>query len=96
MNYAAQQSANKGTCILQTDGEVMNLIQEAERLVRNASGQRSPGQELVLGGFRVPSRPIQDMIDAGYQFICGSVDIGLLRNAAAIELESVNDAIDKH
>ena len=56
------------------DADVQALIDQAEEAIRN-----SPA---FLAGFRPPGRDLNEMFDAGYQFVCGSVDLALLREAA--------------
>jgi 4-hydroxy-2-oxoheptanedioate aldolase len=65
------------------DKHVKSLLQTAEQKVRD-----SP---CMLGGFRPPGRELNEMYgNAGYNFVCGSVDIGLLRDAARADVESAN------
>ncbi len=74
------------------DGEVMELIRKAETLVRETDEKKrfknisdtsdETPNGLILGGFRSPGRSIQGMFEAGYQFVCGAVDLGMLRDAA--------------
>lgn len=70
-------------------GKVMTLLKHAEHLVRetNAKKKLLHGTHLCLGGFRSPGRDLEEMFseDVGYQFVCGSVDLGLLGNAAAAD-----------
>jgi 4-hydroxy-2-oxoheptanedioate aldolase len=56
------------------DANVIELLARAESLVRD-----SPA---FLAGFRSPGRSIEEMYSAGYRLVCGSVDLGLLRDAA--------------
>jgi 4-hydroxy-2-oxoheptanedioate aldolase len=84
--------------------DVMQLIRHAERLVRETDDRKralashSTRKEyptgLILGGFRPPLRSLQEMFSAevGYQFICGSVDLGLLRKAAYSDLAEANES----
>lgn len=67
-------SANIGKMGQFQDGDVQALILRAEEAVRN-----SPA---FLAGFRPPGRDLGEMFDAGFQFVCGSVDLALLREAA--------------
>ncbi|EEC47265.1 predicted protein, partial [Phaeodactylum tricornutum CCAP 1055/1] len=56
------------------DPEVAEVIAAAELAVNES--------QAFLGGFRSPSRSIRSMVEAGYAFVCGSIDVGLLRDAA--------------
>jgi 2-keto-3-deoxy-L-rhamnonate aldolase RhmA len=57
------------------DPEVIDLLTTAEERVRS-----SPA---LLGGFRSPGRELNEMFGGvGYSLVCGSVDMGLLREAA--------------
>ena len=49
----------------------------------------------LLAGFRPPTQSIQSMFQRGYSFICGSVDLGLLKDAARVDAKKGNDAIQK-
>lgn len=49
----------------------------------------------LLAGFRPPNQSIQSMFQRGYSFICGSVDLGLLKDAARVDAKKGNDAIQK-
>ena len=49
----------------------------------------------LLAGFRPPNQTIQSMFQRGYSFICGSVDLGLLKDAARVDAKKGNDAIQK-
>ena len=79
------------------DGRVMGLIRRAENLVRDTSAEkkRLNGIGLCLGGFRSPGRDLKEMFsdDVGYQLIAGSVDLGLLKAAAASDLALGRDAM---
>jgi 2-keto-3-deoxy-L-rhamnonate aldolase RhmA len=58
------------------DQQVKDLIQEAERKVRDAP-------TCLLGGFRPPTREASEMFsEGGYSLVAGSADMGLLREAA--------------
>jgi len=62
------------------DPEVKGLITKAERTI-----QRNP--KVLLGGFRPPGRDLGEMFgDSGYSLVCGSVDMGLLREAAQVDV----------
>lgn len=65
------------------DKNVQTLIASAEEAIRS-----SPA---FLAGFRAPGRDLKDMHDAGYQLICGSVDLALLRQAAQDDVASVEE-----
>jgi len=75
----------------------MQLIRRAERLVRETDTRkrRSGGTGLILGGFRSPGRSLEEMFsdDVRYQFVCGSVDLGLLGAAASADYSAGKDAI---
>ena len=95
----------------ESNGEVMDLIRHAEKLVRETSEKKKQakrrknenddegeGEEehgLILGGFRSPGRTLKEMFsdDVGYQLIAGSVDLGLIQNAAKIDLLEVRKAL---
>jgi 2-keto-3-deoxy-L-rhamnonate aldolase RhmA len=66
------------------DPEVQALMASAERAIRDADG-------VFLAGFRAPERELRDMYAAGYQLVCGSVDLGLLREAAKADLASAQE-----
>lgn len=86
-------------------GDVMKLIRHAEELVRETSEKKKekqlqrqqPPYGLILGGFRSPGRSLQEMFspDIGYQFIAGSIDIGLIQNAAKVDWMDAKRAIKK-
>jgi 2-keto-3-deoxy-L-rhamnonate aldolase RhmA len=59
------------------DPEVAEVIAAAELAVNES--------QAFLGGFRSPSRSIRSMVEAGYAFVCGSIDVGLLRDAARLD-----------
>ena len=64
------------------DSEVIDLIQEAEHKVREAPN-------CLLGGFRPPGRSVSDLFGtAGYSLVAGSVDMGLLREAAKQDVQA--------
>lgn len=68
------------------DPEFKALMAKAEQSIRECD-------ECLLAGFRVPGRSISDMFDSGYSLICGSVDLGLLRDAARQDALAGNAAI---
>lgn len=64
------------------DPEVAELMQTAEQKIRD-----SP---CMLGGFRPPGRDLNEMFgEAGYSLVCGSVDLGLVREAARADVSTV-------
>jgi 4-hydroxy-2-oxoheptanedioate aldolase len=70
------------------DAEVANLLRTAEKKIRD-----SP---CMLGGFRPPGRDLEEMFgDAGYSLVCGSIDVGLLRNAARADVAAARDLLDR-
>ena len=71
-------SASIGKMAKFHDDEVKALIAQAEEAVRD-----SPA---FLAGFRAPGRDLSEMFAAGYQLVCGSVDLALLREAAKADL----------
>ena len=68
------------------DPQVQELIASAEQAVRE-----SP---VFLAGFRAPGRSVKDMFEAGYQLVCGSVDLALLREAAKADLAQATDSTE--
>jgi len=74
----------------QEGGEVMELIKLAEKLVLETSEKkrRLSSGGLVLGGFRSPGRSLNEMFSeqVGYQFISGSIDLGMIQTAAKKDL----------
>jgi 4-hydroxy-2-oxoheptanedioate aldolase len=68
------------------DEDVKHLISKAEELVL-ASG-------CLLAGFQVPGRSVKEMFLRGYSLVCGSVDMGLLRDAALSDMTAAQEAID--
>jgi 4-hydroxy-2-oxoheptanedioate aldolase len=69
------------------DREVASLLGTAEKKIRD-----SP---CMLGGFRPPGRDLAEMFgDAGYSLVCGSIDVGLLRNAARADVAAARDSLD--
>jgi 2-keto-3-deoxy-L-rhamnonate aldolase RhmA len=68
------------------DGEVSRTIRDAERAVLRSG--------CLLAGFRPPGRDLRDMFDgAGYSFVAGSVDLGLLQQAALKDVAEANAAM---
>ena len=69
------------------DPEVKLLLQTAEQAVRE-----SP--DCLLGGFRPPGRDLKEMFhDAGYSLVTGSVDMGLLREAARADVNGASEFV---
>jgi len=64
------------------DEQVREVITRAEQAVRE-----SP---CLLAGFRPPGRDLKDMFDAGYSLVCGTVDLGMLKEAACRDVEDAN------
>jgi len=48
-----------------------------------------------LAGFRAPGRELSDMFDDGYSLVCGSVDLGLLQEAARRDVLEGNKAAER-
>ena len=70
------------------DPGVKDLIQKAERLVVES--------DCFLAGFRSGGRDLKEMYEeAGYSLVCGSVDLGLLKNAALEDAQMANDILRK-
>ncbi|EJK71053.1 hypothetical protein THAOC_07540, partial [Thalassiosira oceanica] len=69
------------------DREVRDLISAAERAVLESG-------ECMLAGFRSGGRGAREMFDDGYSLVCGSVDLGLLRDAARRDLEEALGGVD--
>ena len=64
------------------DADVQQIMAQAEQAVI-----QSP---CFLAGFRPPNRALKEMFDSGYSLVCGSVDLGLLRDAARADVEQAN------
>ena len=60
-------------------------------------GDDKTGGRLILGGFRSPGRMLEEMFseDVGYQFVAGSVDLGLIQSAAKMDLMDAKRATKK-
>jgi 2-keto-3-deoxy-L-rhamnonate aldolase RhmA len=70
------------------DQGVAELLQTAEQRIRD-----SP---CMLGGFRPPGRDLNEMFgEAGYSLVCGSVDVGLLREAARADVAAASESLEK-
>jgi len=67
------------------DNDVKELVQSAESSVRSS--------KCFLAGFQSGGRNLGQMFDAGYGLVCGSVDLGLLREAARKDADSANELI---
>jgi len=70
------------------DHEFMDMLSWAEREIRDSD-------ECLLAGFRAPGRDLEDMFNKGYSLVCGSVDIGLLKEAARQDVMAGNKAMKK-
>jgi 4-hydroxy-2-oxoheptanedioate aldolase len=75
------------------EGEVMKVLRRAEQMVLDTAKEKknlslSCGSGLILGGFKPPGRSTKEMFDSGYQFICGSTDLGMLSSAAIADFKS--------
>ena len=68
------------------DPEFVDLMAWAEREIRGSG-------DCLLAGFRGPGRDLEDMFKKGYSLVCGSVDIGLLREAARQDVLAANKAM---
>ena len=68
------------------DDDVKKLILRAEETVLSSG--------CLLAGFQVPGRSVKEMFLRGYSLVCGSVDVGLLRNAALSDMLAAQEAID--
>lgn len=71
------------------DPEFQRLMSDAERRVREN------GDQCLLAGFRTPGRSLEEMFSdtVGYSLVCGSVDIGLIRDAAIQDAQAGMKAI---
>lgn len=81
------------------NGNVYQIVQKAEKLIRETSiiKYEKIQQPLILGGFQLPGRKLDEMFsnDVGYQFVSGSVDIGMIQSVASADLLKANKAIQK-
>ena len=68
------------------DPEFVDMLAWAEREIRGSG-------ECLLAGFRAPGRDLDDMFKKGYSLVCGSVDIGLLKEAARQDLLAAQKAM---
>lgn len=65
------------------DPEVQELIKKAEEAILRS--------DCFLGGFKSGGRSLERMFNEdGYSLVCGSVDLGLLRDAAQKDAEEAN------
>jgi 4-hydroxy-2-oxoheptanedioate aldolase len=70
------------------DVMVQRLLHHAEQKVKNSG--------CLLGGFRPPGRSLEEMFGpAGYSLVCGSVDLGLIREAARQDMNDGDDALSR-
>jgi 2-keto-3-deoxy-L-rhamnonate aldolase RhmA len=65
--------------------EFLDLLANAEKSILQSG--------LLLAGFRTPGLSIEAMFQKGYSLVCGSVDLGLLRDAARIDASVGRKAI---
>jgi len=78
--------------------EVSKLLADAEAAVRLAqkrikSKQIKRDTNCLLAGFRPPGQTLQQMYDAGYSLVCGSLDLAMIREAAKLDANSANSVI---
>jgi 2-keto-3-deoxy-L-rhamnonate aldolase RhmA len=66
------------------DARFIELLEDAENRILD-SGK-------ILAGFRTPGRELDQMFQRGYQLVCGSVDLGLLRDAYRKDAAAGNSA----
>ena len=72
------------------DPEVKELISQAEKAVVKA-------EDCFLAGFQSPGRDLKSMFDKdGYSLVCGSVDIGLLRDAARQDAQAARAILENN
>jgi 2-keto-3-deoxy-L-rhamnonate aldolase RhmA len=67
-----------------TNPKFIALLEDAENRVLE-SGK-------ILAGFRTPGRELGEMFQRGYQLVCGSVDLGLLRDACRKDVATGHNA----
>jgi 4-hydroxy-2-oxoheptanedioate aldolase len=67
------------------DPQVKYLIERAEKAVIDSG--------CLLAGFRAPGRDLKEMFQSGYDFVCGSIDVGLLREAARQDAQAAEDIL---
>jgi 4-hydroxy-2-oxoheptanedioate aldolase len=80
-------STSMGKMGMYDDAEVAEMLGRAERSVLESG--------CVLAGFRPPGRSLQDMYNSGYSFVAGSVDLGLLKEAAVRDLADASAAMGR-
>ena len=70
------------------DPEVKALISRAEQAVLDSG-------ECFLAGFQAPGRDLKSMFfNDGYSLVCGSIDIGLLREAARQDAQMFHNILE--
>jgi 4-hydroxy-2-oxoheptanedioate aldolase len=67
------------------DDEFLELLANAEQSILESG--------CLLAGFRTPGLSNEAMFDKGYSLVCGSVDLGLLRDAARLDALNGQEAI---
>jgi 2-keto-3-deoxy-L-rhamnonate aldolase RhmA len=67
------------------DKEFLELMAHAEQTILQSG--------CLLAGFRAPGLSIEAMFEKGYSLVCGSVDLGLLREAARFDAMAGQNAI---
>jgi 2-keto-3-deoxy-L-rhamnonate aldolase RhmA len=72
---------------------VSQLIRQAEQSVLDANTTRGGNNQCLLAGFRSPGRSLKEMYEVGYSLVCGSVDVGLLRDAAIRDYNEGHNAM---
>ena len=73
-------------------GFLFNILVSAQ-ILREQGSQAEQAviqSPCFLAGFRPPNRALKEMFDSGYSLVCGSVDLGLLRDAARADVEQAN------
>jgi 2-keto-3-deoxy-L-rhamnonate aldolase RhmA len=82
-------SASIGKMAEWDDAEFQSVLEEAQRAVRESDN-------CLLAGFRTPGTSLEYMFgEAGYSFVCGSVDLGMLQDAARKDVQIANEAMTK-
>lgn len=69
------------------DVQVKDLIQNAEQSVLET--------DCFLAGFQSSGRDLEGMFNDGYSLVCGSIDLGLLREAAQKDVKSFESIVDQ-
>lgn len=67
------------------DEEFLDLLAKAEQSILQSG--------CLLAGFRTPGLSIEAMFEKGYSLVCGSVDLGLLREAALVDAMNGQNAM---